>query len=273
MSFRRGNQAGFSLVEVLVVAGMMGFMVMVLSSIVSSLSRESTSLKESLSRSDFDQQLIRAMADGTVCTKISAGKSFLVGGTPPSIKLSLAEIPVSALPGAGPLATRGKPISANSPSVVVDPTNPFEIVNISGSSSGGVGSYTANLVVNFDSNQLVQAIRPSSVQVILQTTSAGGVETVVGCAASSTPKSCHMVSNRGGAPSYVSHARCAANEYMLNGGGRCESPGSGLCASTSLGFLHLNSPDADMKGWTVDCFEGKGGGEACSEAWATCCTL
>jgi len=84
---------------------------------------------------------------------------------------------------------------------------------------------------------------------------------------------CHVVTDRGGAPDYISDARCSAGEFLLSGGGRAETPGSDLCSGTSRGFIHTSIPDADLMGWTVDAFNSTWTGEACTEAYAVCCAV
>jgi len=91
------------------------------------------------------------------------------------------------------------------------------------------------------------------------------------------PATCHIVSNMGGPPDYVSDARCANNEFALNGGGQAEITGSPNCSSgngtNTKGTLHTSFPDSDGKGWTVDAFDWVDNHEACTIAYATCCAM
>jgi hypothetical protein len=215
---------------------------------------------------------------------------------PPTITLPLATLPSSTAPGAPPLATPGKPASAISPSLIVGSASPFQIVNLVGSSTAGVGTYTGMFQVNFDQSKLVQALRSASTKLVLKTTSVGNIQTITSCSSTvwagactggqvmtgvntdGTPqctpilKSCHTVSAMGPGPFFVSDARCAANEYVLNGGGRCERPNpGGQLGGVSKGLMHYNAPDPDMQGWTVDCYDDTEGHDAESQAWATCC--
>lgn len=88
----------------------------------------------------------------------------------------------------------------------------------------------------------------------------------------SQPPSCRRVTAVSNVmPHLGSHAQCAQGERLLTGGGRCETPGSGLCAGVSKGVMHYSGPDLGMNGWVTDCYANDGSGEACSEAWAVCC--
>lgn len=93
------------------------------------------------------------------------------------------------------------------------------------------------------------------------------------CVSSVGYKGCHLVTNKGAAPDYVSDARCASNEIAISGGGRAEIPGSDLCSGTSRGFIHYNAPDSDMKGWSVDAYNYDWSHDVCTEAYALCCPL
>jgi hypothetical protein len=97
------------------------------------------------------------------------------------------------------------------------------------------------------------------------------------------PATCHIVTATGQPPVYVSDARCADNEFLLNGGGKANQGsiwGGGLCPSgtpaadaTRDGFIHTSAPDGDMKGWSVDGYGGNESGDVCTEAFAVCCSL
>jgi len=85
------------------------------------------------------------------------------------------------------------------------------------------------------------------------------------------PTHCRISTHRGGAPGYVSIAKCNAGEILTGGGGRVEIPGSDLCAGTTMGLIHSNHPLGDGTGWIVDGFSARLNGEACTEAYAICC--
>lgn len=82
---------------------------------------------------------------------------------------------------------------------------------------------------------------------------------------------CVTVTNMGPAPFYHSVATCPVGTKIVNGGGQCESPGSGLCADLNLGVIHNTGVYGN--GWETDCYRSDGLGDACSLAWAYCCPL
>lgn len=93
-----------------------------------------------------------------------------------------------------------------------------------------------------------------------------GLQIVCDQAAPSASLNCRNVSGPiaiGG-----SYAACASDEYVMTGGGVCETPGSSICAGVSLGFLHHSAPSGN--GWWSDCHRA-GSGDACGYSVAICC--
>ena len=85
---------------------------------------------------------------------------------------------------------------------------------------------------------------------------------------------CRTVTNEGGAPSFASHAQCAADEFVMTGGGECQTAegNHNLCGqspSGKTGILHFNGVSGN--GWAADCILPGDIGEVCSRAWALCC--
>jgi len=60
-------------------------------------------------------------------------------------------------------------------------------------------------------------------------------------------------------------ASCGADEYVIGGGGTCESAATGT-------YLHESRPQPDMSGWFADCF-GTDGTDRNAFAHAICCQL
>lgn len=60
----------------------------------------------------------------------------------------------------------------------------------------------------------------------------------------------------------ISTAMCAADEYVISGGGKCDA---------NYGFLHLSEPTNALDGWTADCFRNDWSGEVPVIAYAVCC--
>ncbi len=65
-------------------------------------------------------------------------------------------------------------------------------------------------------------------------------------------------------------AQCASDEFLLTGGGQCETsnPGCGICACARTGYLHYSAPTGNE--WTADCYN-PAGGDVCVRAYAVCC--
>ncbi|PWU20978.1 MAG: hypothetical protein C5B49_03345 [Bdellovibrio sp.] len=152
-----------------------------------------TSLTQKLAESDFQQQMIRAFADGKVCTSLFAGLTFdatnAVAGNPnqPKIYLTNSTIPISTLPSAPPLAVVNKPVSPLSPNLIVAAAKGLELANIAGTYSGGNGIYSATFNVNFDDTKLASAVAPASVQIRFSTTGTMATQTIVQCIVGTPP--------------------------------------------------------------------------------------
>lgn len=81
---------------------------------------------------------------------------------------------------------------------------------------------------------------------------------------------CRTVSAQNPVLPYVSTATCAADEWLLTGGGECEVPGAvALCGGTRKGFLHASHPSGNS--WSVDCYSNDWSTDVCSRAYAVCC--
>ena len=66
-------------------------------------------------------------------------------------------------------------------------------------------------------------------------------------------------------------AQCAPDEFLLTGGGVCETdnPGCGLCGCVKLGFLHNSYPNGNS--WVADCYGYDDASDVCVRAIAVCC--
>ena len=165
----------------------MGILLLATMSLIVNQNTEIRVLKEKLGETDFEQQFIRSFADGTVCASLLHGLNFdstnaVAGSTnPPTITLPNTSIPINTTPSAPALATAGQPLSPISPSFVAAPTQTFQVTHIVGSSSGGVGNYTATFQVNYDQTKVVRSLHPATTQISFQTTSAGSTQTITSC--------------------------------------------------------------------------------------------
>jgi len=185
------NQKGQSLVQVMVAATIMAIVMLSMMSLQANQAKENRAIVEKLGALDFQQELIRIFADGSLCTSLltlpspqrfNSSGSAPGSANPPSITLPHTQIPINASPGAPPFATAGRLASPIARTLFVANGRPFRLTDIVGSSSGGIGHYSANFSVDFDHSQLIRALQPASVKISLQTVSAGVNETITACA-------------------------------------------------------------------------------------------
>lgn len=156
--------------------------------------RENTAMSEKLASNDFQQQLSRVFADGSVCTGLLTDPTAFPGGATfdsthavaqdpakPTINLPQTKIPVSTDASAPDLVVQGGKISPLSTTVIVGPAPSFQITNLVGSVNAGVGTFTGVFQVNYDETKLVRSMKPAMLQVMLKTTASGTTQTVTKC--------------------------------------------------------------------------------------------
>lgn len=127
-----------------------------------------------------------------------------------------------------------------------------------------------------DSEGCVTAVDLTSMQntinSIISCAASGGAFNGTNCIAN-TPRigrlQCRI--SQGGGGTNASYAGCAADEMMTGGGAMAETPGSGLCGSSSTGFLHASHPQGN--GWVADAYSAGWRGEACVLPYAVCCKV
>lgn len=83
--------------------------------------------------------------------------------------------------------------------------------------------------------------------------------------------SCRVVQATSNLTGMGSQAWCQSDEIVTGGGGAAETPGSGICAGTSHGFVHTSMPSGNS--WVTDAFGSSWSGDICSRAYAVCCKL
>lgn len=184
------NSRGQGLVQVLVAAAIGATLMAAIASMQSNQQRENRAMSEKLAANDFQNQMLRSLLDGSVCTNLLTGRTFdstnaVAGSTnPPSIIINSPTVPVSSDPAAPAMATPGERVSAISNSLRIDAAaaNPFRVVDLVGSvNPSNVGTFTGSFQINFDQAQLIRPIKPASTRVILKTSAAGSTQTVTGC--------------------------------------------------------------------------------------------
>jgi hypothetical protein len=193
------NQHGQTLVQVMIAAAIMGVIAMAFASMIVAETRQNRGLAEKLAAMDFQQQLTRTFADGSLCTSLLAPTGAPVtfnlpsgGGnlaTPLSLNLAFTSVPISASSPKTPLVTASTVVSPISPTLFAAAApSTFQVTNIIGANNGTTGTFTASFQVNFDQTKLVQPLRPATTQISLQTTGgAVGTQTITGCTSASGP--------------------------------------------------------------------------------------
>lgn len=182
------NTNGFGLVQVIVSVAIMGILMMTVVSMMAGQSREVTSLTEKLAVNDLTQALTAAVSNSSTCTfqltqagpwisspvPVQFDASTIGTASPPSINLNQVLAHGSAT--APPITSVGSPASPISGTAIV---SAIQVTNINGPVGGN--TFTANLQVNLDQTRLVRGLKPSSAQVVLQTSGAGNIKTVTAC--------------------------------------------------------------------------------------------
>lgn len=183
------NSRGQGLVQVLVAAGIGTIIMTAIAASQNNQARENRAMSEKLAANDFQNQMLRSLLDGSVCSSLLNGKTFdstnAVAGNPnqPSIAIPLSSIPVSTDPGAPVLAAVGDRVSAISNTLKIDDqaSVPFRVVGLVGSVNGTTGTFTGSFLISFNQNQLIRSIKAASTRVILKTSAVGTTQTVTGC--------------------------------------------------------------------------------------------
>jgi hypothetical protein len=185
------DELGGSLVELLVVTGIMMIVMMAVSSMFLSQQTETRALSEKLASLDLERVLIAALADGKVCAYVLNNPTVLTFNsaaalpqtiTLPSSSINPAKLYSGIIPGPpvlpGPIVVEvNKPASAISNSLVVQSIQ-LQIIS-------GVGSnFTGTWAITFDSTKTVRAIKPVYVTTMLTVDNTiPAFSKITGCAA------------------------------------------------------------------------------------------
>ncbi|MFS4460543.1 type II secretion system protein J [Bdellovibrio sp. HCB2-146] len=177
------NRAGMSLVEVLVVTGIMAIIGLAITSLVVSQQKETRALTDKLSSLDLQQLMISTLADGTVCTFQLTDPSEAPHRTLPvininnlaAVNITFNRILIRGAVGAPVLITRGEVVSGLSSQLKV---RSITLGNLQGTNN----FYTAEYLVDFDSTWS-RPPKPIKVRTTLQMdpASPNTAKTIVGC--------------------------------------------------------------------------------------------
>lgn len=192
MSHPLKNQIGISLVELLLVVGLMGFVALGMSSLFFNLQKESRSLKEKLATLELEKDLLNTISGDQLCSFTLTSSTVIHpvinpqsfnSTTLPATNLQLSRIPLTIVPGAPNLIQVGQPVAPDVPSLTVET---IQLTNFL--PTGSPTAYMASLEVRFNGANLVRGLRPISTILTLQTTAPDGAGnvTVTGCGSASS---------------------------------------------------------------------------------------
>lgn len=272
----RSQQAGMSLIELMVSLGVMGIMTMGMLSFFAMQNREYRSLQESLAKLDLESSLIKSFASSGICTFVLADPSQSATGSAPNrskdaidassdttvgaTEIFLKKIPTSASITAESLVTAGGTASVNSPSLKVKSLKfiNFRLV--------GVDQLTADFRVDFDPASSVLALAPIILKNInVDTKSADPINaksfTQCGAARAAAPKISRISFTTAGIHSWVVPQGVTSAFVTIAGGG---GSGFGWRVSNALrsgdsGGYVTSYPITLVPGETVSIKVGPGG--------------
>ena len=190
------SRSGFSLVETLVVVGVMGIIMGGMMTLQSHQSKEVKALSEQLAKSELDKNLISVFADGTICSFMFANGSS-VGLSPVNATFDASTLPkknaftLNQIPLRGgssaPIAQINQQASASSNSLYVNSIYVNVVQKVD------ANHYLATLNVSFDPARTVRAVPDLSYPMLLQTSGANANTSISSCA----------MTNGSGSPNYV----------------------------------------------------------------------
>ena len=253
------NSRGQALIQAIISMGIMSIVCIVFMTMMSNQNRETQALTEKLASLELQQQLTKSMADGTVCKSLLNGLVFdstqAVPGSSnkPHLNLSQTSIPMSGAPSSAPLVTAGEIATPLSNTLVIDPTGPFRVTDIVGTSSGGVGLFTGYLQVNFDQNRLIRPIKPVRTMIWMETTASGSTQTITDCSGGGLGSSIIRVTatsswvlNVNGIYYATATATCPTAYVATGGGAHCD-------VDTAYASLIYSNPTLSGTGYYASC--------------------
>ncbi len=243
------SQAGMTLIEILVSLAIISTIMIIVAQWQLAQMKEARALSEKMAAADLEKLLIASLSDGSTCKFILNDpvsltfNSALVSPTTPqemTPTLPLFAKVVSGVPG--PIIAKvGESASPTAKSVVVN--------SIKLKITEGTGTvYKANWEIGFDSSKMVRQLKPVSVSTLLT------VDNTIPSATRIT--ACMNGASSGGGPTRIvtqtynawrwpaGSADCAADEYVLSGGGSCTS---------AIGWMWVARTYPTATGWYVGC--------------------
>lgn len=235
---------GQSIVQALI-AGAIGLVItMAIASMLVSQMRETKYLEQKLASLDLEKLLITTLADGSVCQKMltSPGPQFFNSTDLATQQINLTRIPASTAVTAPDLITTtpspGNQLSATA--IVVNSISP----------TGTPDLWLAKIEIDFNSQNLMRAIKPITLQTFLQTDSTSPVtaKRITSCV-KAAPAALPPIIVYGPirCRSVMSTATCPAGYSLVTGGHEWKSDCG--CAENQR-FTVISMPLPDGKSWT-----------------------
>lgn len=163
---------GMSLVEILVVVGLMTITMFAMMSFMSTQYKEAKALNESLARTELQRYLLTTLSDGAICTAELANPSLFTAGALPytlnTDDLAANSIELTSIHAAA-VATAPIVIQKNAVVNVGSNAN-LEVSSIlfkNFISTGASDKYMADLQVSFTPSSMVRPLKPATLKVIV----------------------------------------------------------------------------------------------------------
>lgn len=263
----------------MVAAGIAAIVALGIADMLSNQNKEVKAIGEKLATKELELQLKNMLSNPDYCNCLLRNKKFnttagseaiVAADQITSLKTGYSTGPLDAVPCTAIATDFVPPAGSNIP----DSTMKVGSVGLTNMTLVSPATYKADLQVSFSGT--VRAIKPikTSVQFAINPIANTATDRpFVACSSMAvTPNLiCRTVVDVGPGPHFVSNPRCNADEFVLSGGGHCEGVGTGLCGEIGGATIHYSAPDADRKGWSVDCYDETHGTDRCSRGYAICC--
>lgn len=233
------KQAGFSLIEMMIVVGIMGVVSLGFASMMLTQARFQRQINQSIERNDLAQFLSSVMSADSNCPCQFAGHPVTAGVTSLT---GIAQLKASCVSvQARTLASVGAMVPGSQTGLKV------ASIGLANIGSAGANTYTADLQIQFDPDSTVVSLHPVSQPLIVQTDATGNV---VRCSnAGATCQTLGGTWNGTGCEMPADPAKnCAAQGGMWNGTS-CVQNAQGTCEALGGGWYVIDYSVPKYPAW------------------------